>query len=214
MLRLNNIIFDWSGTLVDDLEAVRVSTNYALSKEGFPEMTMNQFRSEFSLPFDAFYRRVAPGVTLENIEKWYREKFIKEQKNIRPLPYAELFCNFCRENGIKTFLLSTVNADHYKEQSKKIRFNFDKEYVGVMDKRKKIAAILNDNQLSPEETIFIGDMQHDIETAKIGKIGSCAVLTGYNKRRQLEKARPDLIVDNLGQLKQLIEESDYRWPPR
>ena len=214
MLTLNNIIFDWSGTLVDDLEAVRGSTNYALSKEGFPEMTMNQFRSEFSLPFDAFYRRVAPSVTLENIEKWYREKFIKEQKNIRPLPYAELFCNFCKENGIKTFLLSTVNADHYKEQSKKIRFNFDKEYVGVMDKRRKIAGILNDNQLCPERTIFIGDMQHDIETAKIGKIGSCAVLTGYNKRRQLEKARPDMIVDNLGQLKQLIEESDYRWPPR
>ena len=211
---LNNIIFDWSGTLVDDLEAVWVSTNYALSKEGFPEMTMSQFRSEFSLPFDAFYRRVAPSVTLENIDKWYREKFVEEQKNIRPLPYAELFCDFCTENGIKTFLLSTVNADHYQEQSKKIRFNFDKEYVGVMDKRKRIASILDDNQLRPEETVFIGDMQHDIETAKIGKIGSCAVLTGYNKRSQLEKVRPDMIVDNLGQLQQVIEEADFKWPPR
>ena len=196
---------------MDDLEAVRVSTNYALSKEGFSEMTMSQFRSEFSLPFDAFYRRVAPSATLENIEKWYREKFIQEQKNIRPLPYAELFCNFCIEKGIKTFLLSTVNADHYQEQSKKMRFNFDKEYVGVMDKRKKIAGILNDNQLCPEETIFIGDMQHDIETAKIGKIGSCAVLTGYNKRSQLEKAKPDMIVENLGQLRLVIEEANFKW---
>ena len=211
---LKNIIFDWSGTLVDDLEAVRVSTNYALSKEGFPEMTMSQFRSEFSLPFDAFYRRVAPSVTLENIEIWYRKKFMEEQKNIRPLPYAQLFCNFCGEKGIKTFLLSTVNADYYQEQSKKIRFNFDKEYVGVMDKRTKIADILNDNQLCPEETIFIGDMQHDIETAKVGKIGSCAVLTGYNKRSQLEKVRPDMIVDNLGQLKQVLEEADFKWPPK
>ena len=167
MLMLNNIIFDWSGTLVNDLEAVRVSTNYALNKEGFPGLTINQFRSEFSLPFDAFYRRVSPGVTMENIEKWYREKFVEEQKNIRPLPYAELFCNFCRENGMKTFLLSTVHADHYQEQSKTIRFKFDGEYVGVMDKRREIAGILGENLMRPEETIFIGDMQHDIETAKI-----------------------------------------------
>ncbi len=214
MLMVNNVIFDWSGTLVDDLEPVRVSTNYALNKEGFPGLTISQFRSEFSLPFDAFYRRVSPGVSMENIEKWYREKFVVEQKNIRPLPYAELFCNFCRENCIKTFLLSTVNADHYQEQSKSIRFNFDEEYIGVMDKRKKIAGILDDNQLCPKETIFIGDMQHDIETAKIGKIGSCAVLTGYNKRSQLEKVRPDLIVGNLGELKQVIEEADFKWPPR
>ena len=83
-----------------------------------------------------------------------------------------------------------------------------------MDKRKRIASILDDNQLRPEETIIIGDMQHDIETAKIGKIGSCAVLTGYNKRSQLEKVRPDMIVDNLGQLQQVIEEADFKWPPR
>ena len=213
MLMVNNVIFDWSGTLVNDLEAVRVSTNYALNKEGFPGLTINQFRSEFSLPFDAFYRRVSPGVTMENIEKWYREKFVEEQKNIRPLPYAELFCNFCRENGMKTFLLSTVHADHYQEQSKTIRFKFDGEYVGVMDKRREIAGILGENLMRPEETIFIGDMQHDIETAKIGKIGSCAVLTGYNKRNQLSRMDPDVIVENLGQLKHQLEAANLKWPP-
>ena len=82
-----------------------------------------------------------------------------------------------------------------------------------MDKRKKIADILDANLLRPKETIFIGDMQHDIETAKVGNIGSCAVLTGYNTRSQLDHAGPDAIVENLGQLKQVIEEAGFTWPP-
>ena len=54
----------------------------------------------------------------------------------------------------------------------------------------KIHDILEENKLKPEETLFIGDMQHDIETAKHGGIHSCAVLTGYNGIEQLRASRP------------------------
>ena len=65
----------------------------------------------------------------------------------------------------------------------------------------KIHEILEDNHLAPDETLFIGDMQHDIETARHGGIHSCAVLTGYNTLPQLRAAEPDLIVEHLdGQL--------------
>ena len=50
-----------------------------------------------------------------------------------------------------------------------------------------IHRILEENNLPPAETIFIGDMQHDIETARHGGIGSCAVLTGYNSLPQLRE---------------------------
>ena len=82
-----------------------------------------------------------------------------------------------------------------------------------MDKRKKISQILSENKLLPAETIFIGDMQHDIETAKLGGVGSCAVLTGYNKRNQLEQANPDFIANDLGHLKESLDLSSLKWPP-
>ena len=53
--------------------------------------------------------------------------------------------------------------------------------------------------------MFVGDMQHDIETAKHGGIHSCAVLTGYNSLAQLRAAEPDLIVEHLGELRQILE---------
>ena len=55
-------------------------------------------------------------------------------------------------------------------------------------------------------------MQHDVETAHAGGIHSCAVLTGYNTREQLQLAEPELIVEHLGELKLLLEESALEWP--
>jgi ADP-ribose pyrophosphatase YjhB (NUDIX family) len=82
----------------------------------------------------------------------------------------------------------------------------------VWDKRKKIHDILAENHLVPAETIFVGDMQHDIETAKHGGIHSCAVLTGYNNLTQLREAGPDLIVEHLGELKQILERNQMELP--
>ena len=197
---IRNVIFDWSGTLVDDLEAVWRSTNYTLQRSGVPEMSLAEFRAEFSLPFDEFYARVTPGVSLDQLEIWYKERFIEEQQAVRALPHAEAFFEFCRSEGMQTFLLSTIHPDHYRVQSKKVNFRFDREYVRVMDKRLKIREIMEENKLTADETVFIGDMRHDVETAKEGGIFSCAVLTGYNTASQLAMAQPDRTVNDLYEL--------------
>jgi ADP-ribose pyrophosphatase YjhB (NUDIX family) len=79
--------------------------------------------------------------------------------------------------------------------------------VNVWDKREKIHEILEENSLAPDETLFIGDMQHDIETARHGGIHSCAVLTGYNTLEQLRAAEPDLIVEHLAELRGVLQQN-------
>jgi len=54
MAVVKNIIFDWSGTLVDDLPAVWKATNFVLAQSERAEMTLEQFRAEFCLPFTSF----------------------------------------------------------------------------------------------------------------------------------------------------------------
>ena len=53
-------------------------------------------------------------------------------------------------------------------------------------------------------------MEHDIETAKHGGTCSCAVLTGYNTLSQLRAAGPDLIVEHLGELQNILERNDMK----
>ncbi|MBC8324874.1 MAG: HAD family hydrolase [Verrucomicrobia subdivision 3 bacterium] len=211
---IRNVLFDWSGTLVNDLPAVWRATNYTFTQSGHPEMSLEEFRAEFSLPFDQFYERVTPGVPLEQLEQWYKHSFIDEQKTVEPLPHAQGFFDFCKANGLRTFLLSTIHPDHFREQSARIPFDFDHTYVRVMDKRARITEILTEQNLRVDETLFIGDMQHDVDAAHAGGIHSCAVLTGYNTREQLEQSEPELIVNHLGELKELFEQSGLEWPSR
>ena len=204
---IRNIIFDWSGTLVDDLPAVWKATNYVLTQSERAEMSLEQFRAEFQLPFTSFYDKHTPHVPLPQLETWFHSEFKQAQDSVCELPHARAFLEFCRQRKVRTFLLSTVHPDHFAVQAGVTDFGkyLDKPYLGVWDKRKKIHEILDENHLKPDETLFIGDMQHDIETARHGGIHSCAVLTGYNTLGQLRVADPELIVEHLGELKRILE---------
>ncbi|MBM3829429.1 MAG: NUDIX domain-containing protein [Verrucomicrobia bacterium] len=203
---IRNIIFDWSGTLVDDLPAVMHATNHCFTSAGKPELSLDQFRAEFCLPFQPFYDRHLPGVPMAQLETWFHARFREVQDLVEPLPHAREFLLFCRERGVRTFLLSTVHPEHWETQAARADFGqfIDRPYTGVWDKREVIRQLVVENGLDPQATIFIGDMAHDIETAKHGGVHSVAVLTGYNKLPQLRAAEPDLIVEHLGELRELL----------
>lgn len=203
---IRNIIFDWSGTLVDDLPAVWEATNHVFKQAGRTEITLEEFRAEFCLPFTNFYRKFLPDLAMPQLETWFHSRFKECQQSVVPLPHAREFLEFCRGQSIRTFVLSSVHPDHFEVQAEVTGFGefIDTPYTGVWDKREKIHAILKHHQLKPDETLFIGDMQHDIETAHYGGVRSCAVLTGYNGVAQLRAAKPELLVEHLGELRELL----------
>ena len=47
-------------------------------------------------------------------------------------------------------------------------------------------------------------MQHDIETARFAGVFSVGVLTGYNSKEMIEGSNPDLIVNDLVELLEII----------
>lgn len=204
---IRNIIFDWSGTLVDDLPAVWEATNHVLTQAGRAEMTLDEFRAEFCLPFKRFYDKHIPNVRMEQLEIWFHSRFKQCQSSVIPLPHAAEFLQFCRSRQLRTFVLSSAHPDHFQIQAEVTGFRrfIDHDYVGILDKREKIHEILRHHHLVPGETVFIGDMQHDIDAARHGGVQSCAVLTGYNSLAQLRTAEPDLIVEHLGELRQMLE---------
>jgi len=212
---IRNVIFDWSGTLVDDLLAVLQATNHVLLQAGRPAMTLEQFRAEFCLPFTIFYDRHVPHIPLPRLEEWFHGCFMQVQDSVAALPHAREFLDFCRARGLRRFVLSTVRPDHFQRQAARAGFDgdFDRLYLGVHDKRLEIGALLQDNRLVAGETIFIGDMQHDIDAAKTGGVHACAVLTGYNGVAQLRASQPDLIVEHLGELREILERHELHLPP-
>ena len=151
---IRNIIFDWSGTLVDDLPAVLQASNFVLTQSGKPAMSLDEFREEFQLPFTRFYDRHTPHVPMAQLEAWFHAEFRQSQSSVVELPHARDFLEFCRAKKFRTFLLSTVHGDHFKVQCQGNGFDafIDRPYTDVWDKRKKIHEILRDlNPRSPQQ---------------------------------------------------------------
>jgi phosphoglycolate phosphatase-like HAD superfamily hydrolase len=212
---IRNIIFDWSGTLVDDLPGVFAATNQVFQERGLPPLTLDQFRAEFCLPFKNFYDRFLPQIPLPELERAFHASFVQAGHAVRELPHAREFLQFCAARGIRSFVLSTIHPDYYAAQTAVNGFdNFiERAYVAVLDKRAKIAEVLAANRLAAAETLFVGDMQHDMETARHGGVFSCAVLTGYNRLDQLRASEPDLIVEHLGELREILARGDFDLRP-
>jgi phosphoglycolate phosphatase len=209
---IRNIIFDWSGTLVDDLPAVWRATNHVLIKAGRTELSLEEFRRQFCLPLQSFFDRHLPQIAIEELGGWFHSHFATVQDSIVPLPHTREFLQFCRERGMRMFVLSAVHSEHFATQARTIQFAdfFEETFLGVWDKRAKINDILREQNLAPDETLFIGDMQHDIETARHGRVHSCAVLTGYNSLEQLKASQPDLVVEHLGELRQIFARGGFQ----
>jgi phosphoglycolate phosphatase len=209
---IRNVLFDWSGTLVDDLPAVWEATNHVFRQAGLEALTLARFRAEFCLPFKKFYDRYTPDISMAQLEEWFHSAFRKAQHSVLEIPHAREFLSVCRQRGLRLFVLSTVHPEHFGAQAATLRFGefFEKTYLGVADKEEQILTVLQENRLHPDETLFIGDMRHDIDAAKRGSVFSCAVLTGYTGVEQLRASEPDLIVEHLGELRQTLEKVSWQ----
>ncbi len=202
-----NLIFDWSGTLVDDLGPVIEATNAVLANYQVAALDRESFRRCFRLPYREFYAELLPGVSLEELEAHFRPAFDAALTPVSVLPHAREKLEWCRSVGIRTFVLTSMDPLAFERQMDDfgLRHHFEATYSGVLDKREIIHQILETHHLKPADTAFVGDMTHDVETARHGGISSIAVLTGYNHAEILAAARPDLTVPDLGVLRTLLD---------
>lgn len=203
---IKNVLLDWSGTLADDLAPVIAATNAIFRQYGRRDLTRDEFRHHFRLPFSGFYAELLPEATAEGLEELYEHHFAGLQDDVVLLPGALDFLDFCRRSRRRTFLLSTIKPSHFDTQATRLGVldSFEHAYVGIMDKREKIREILATHDLDPTETMFVGDMVHDIETARHGGVIGVAVTTGFDPIEKLLPAHPAVIVDNLATLQRLL----------
>lgn len=195
-------IFDWSGTLVDDLGLVISASNHVFNQYGIPEMDRETFRREFCLPYEGFYRRHLPEVEMNEVQTHFRHGFGISDVQVTVLPYSREFLELLKSRGYKLYVLSSMCEVAFAEQAVALGMDhyFERTYAGVLDKREVIGQIMVEHGMEQGNTVFVGDMTHDIETAHHAGIMSVGVLTGYNHVDVLAAAEPNLLLKDLSLL--------------
>lgn len=196
---MKHIIFDWSGTVVDDLPPVIEATNAVLTFAGRPSMDRETFRRRFKLPYTKFYEEETPHVPMADLEREFRAAFSLSTAPVTILPAAFAFLETMQKQQRRMFVLSSAPAAAVVSQAHDLGIHhfFEHFHAGIVDKREYIAGLMKQHDLHAEDLMYVGDMVHDVETARHAGIFSVAVLTGYDYPEVLHAAQPDLLLPDL-----------------
>ncbi len=205
-MKIKSVIFDWSGVLSSDWDATFHVTNEILEFWGRNKMSAQEFRKRYELPWMNFYRKI----NLKVDPKWeyaeWEKRFPKYCHLIKPLPHGLETLKWLKEKGVKVVLLSSHNHKLLEREIKEYGYTGFIDAVDGSNENKmdKIHALLEEHEIEKESTLYVGDMCHDVETAKHAGVTSVAVLSGYDTKEKLERAQPDYILKDVGELPKLI----------
>ncbi len=214
-MRYTTVIFDLDGTLLNTLEDIRDSVNHILTKYGFEERSLEQIRRsvgngsgvllEKSLP----QGRETPGFDglLKEYVAWY-----EAHNAIKTAPYE----------GV-TEMLRAVTASEHKvavvsnkpdENARALVRRFFGAYVSVViGERPGIARkpapdtvrqAMRELQSFPFETVYVGDSEVDLKTARAAGIDCISVTWGFRSRELLEEAGAKTLITGPSELLRLV----------
>lgn len=205
-MAIQNIIFDWSGTISDDFKPVYLAIMTIFNHYGLKKLSEETFRKEFELPYMNFYKRYIPGISKSEQDKLY-SKAIHEVGE--PTMYLSVLntLDILKKKKIKMAVLSShPNSKLLKEAiSYGIKDFFADINGSVHDKVEEIQRIMGKNNFEPDETLYVGDMVHDIDAAKKAGIKVAVLTWGYDSKEKLSPHKPDYIFNDIKEILSLIK---------
>ncbi len=209
------VIFDMDGTILDTLEDLKNSTNYALKQSGYPEHPLENIRQFVGNGIQKLIERAVPEGTSEADRQKVYEAFRAHYKvhcadNTKPYDCIPDLIIKLREAGIKTAVVS--NKADPAVQDLVIEYfpnMFDVsvgEKPGVAKKPAPDAVdfVLETLSIPRERAIYIGDSDVDIATAENSHMDSIIVTWGFRDLEFLKVHGAKTIVDTTEEILELL----------
>ncbi len=201
-LSIKNLILDYNGVISNDFELVYKTSMKIFEKYGLDAISLKEFKKRFKIPAINFWKEVLPQVNFDELNQFYFETY-KTLGNPKPYDKVKETLEKLATKGIKLVILSSHKKENIISEIKTFRVNpniFEAIYSDIQDKTAVITQIIKDHKFKPTETAYIGDTEHDIQTAKSVCVTSIASTYGYRTREQLMKVFPDFFVDSISEL--------------
>lgn len=200
------IIFDWSGVISDDFGAVYETNARILKRLGAKAVTRDEFRERFDPTYMDFFRSVGVLADEKTLGKMFDEEFEKSAKKPRVFPFAKATLKWINGQGIKTAVLSAHPEKFLKQEMKSYGLSgmFSVVVGGASDKAEHIGKVIEQLGVRKEEIVYAGDMTHDIDTGKRAGVITAAVLSGYHSREKLLALDPQIIMNDIRELRYVL----------
>lgn len=209
---IKTVIWDWNGTLLDDLDLSLNSVNILLKERNLPLLTEEKYKNIFTFPVIEYYKAAGFDFDKEPFEvpaKQYVRIYRDGVSDVRLFPDVVDTLTYLKEQGYRLIVLSAMRDDNLKLMIEYAGIShFFDGIFGIKDNyaREKISLgkqLVNDLDLNPTECLMIGDTLHDAEVSEHCGF-NCILYTGGHVSRERLETKNLRIIDRLEELKTIL----------
>ena len=210
------VIFDLDGTLLNTLEDLAIACNYALLKCGFPIYKVDAYKKFVGDGRYKLIERIVPKESrtdevLNKVMEFYNEYYEAHMIDMTK-PYEGILelLDILNDKGLKLAVVS--NKPH--EFSTGIVKNFFGDRIQMVfghrtnfptkPNPETVFEVLREFNVSKEESIFIGDSNVDIRTAKNAGVKSVGVAWGFRGEEELRAEGADFVASTVDELEKIL----------
>ena len=212
------IIFDLDGTLLDTIEDLANSVNYALSLHNFPTHPVSAFNFFIGNGLNKLLERALPETSRnqDNISMlkadFITHYYSHSDEFTKPYPGISGLLKKLSAEGFHLAIAS--NKIHQATVDLAKRFFPDIEFVAVLGQRDGYAvkpnpAILEEiieiAGVQKSEVLYVGDSGVDVATANNTQVDFTGVLWGFRPRKELEDVGATRFVNTTDELYSIIK---------
>ena len=208
------IIWDWNGTLIDDVGVSLECINFLLKKNQLATITRKYYQEVFTFPVKDYYQKLGFDFDQTPFTK-LADQFIHEYKkrmfDTKLYPNVKDVLEYLQQNGAKQFVISAMEVGKLKEaiENKGISHYFE-EILGLNNNfaSGKMDLVIEfaknrKEMLNSFKVWMIGDTEHDFYITAQLKWNSILVSQGHHSFSRLG-AVSDNVVRNLDGVQEIF----------
>lgn len=202
----NTFIFDLDGTLLNTINDLADSTNFALEKNGYKKRTVEEVRSFVGEGVRKLMVRALPNdvddSVIDQCIKDFKEHYSKNMRN-KTAPYEGIMelLKTLKDNDMKVGVVSNKFDRAVKELCKDYFGDFvdiavgEREGIAKKPAPDSVFEALRILDAKKEYVLYIGDSDTDMETAKNAGVDSVGVTWGFRDKELLIETGAKYIVE-------------------
>lgn len=207
-IMIKAVIFDLDGTLLNTIEDLANSVNYALASQGFSTHSLERIRSFVGNGVEMLIKRALPEEYKED------EAVMEKSLGLFSAHYKVHGDDFTKPYFGILDMLETLTLSGYQlavlsnKPHEPLLMLCDKHFNGIFEKaygaregvlkkpaKAPLLNLISELGLLPEEVIYIGDSEVDILTAQNAQVKVLAVTWGFRDEDYLKTYKPDGLLN-------------------
>ena len=201
--KYTHLIWDWNGTLIDDVPMNIQIMNEQLQLENLPELTLERHQAIFGFPLLAFYQELGfewSESSFDEVSLEFMQEYEARKSACDLHPACRNFLYHWYNEGKRQSILSAYKQSYLEDSLQRFRIQHLFEYVVGAENHRgdgKIAEgkrLLQDIGRPAEEIALIGDTIHDFEVAEAIGIDCFLVTSGNQSMQRLRETTATIIA--------------------